>query len=216
MGRDNDKVKTNIIRIKCAMAKARLQKEFYSQLASLAHYEKQIGIFVLTGAVHLLGAMNYANLLRDNNSYLQSVVMIPVGDFQHATLDIPFSLDLNTDIDQTTIQELIEDMPWCKSIERTNMPNKILILTTQECLATAREWIDITLPMIYSQHIDDKLDVTTLRHLMPCRLDKLILTAASTAYADKLKLRTAAASTSHLNAAKYTKPPPNPWPSESI
>jgi len=45
---------------------------------------------------------------------------------------------------------------------------------------------------------------------MPRQLDKLILTAASMAYADKLKLRTVAASTSHLNTAKYAKPLPNP------
>jgi len=209
-GRDNDKVKTDIIGIKCAAAKAKLLKEFYAQLASPAHYEKQIGVFVPTGAVHILGATNYANLLRDNNSYLQSVVTIPVGDFQHATLDIPFSLDSSTDIDQTTLQELIEDMPWCKSIERTNLPNKVLILTTQDCLANARDWIGNTLPTLYSQHIADKLDVTTLRRLVPRCLDKPILTAASMAYADKLKLRTVAASTPHLQDAKYAKPPANP------
>jgi len=139
MGRNNDKVKTNIISIKCAMAKARLLKEFYAQLASLAHYEKQIGVFVPMGVVHLLGTTNYANLLRDNNSYLQSVIAILVGDFQHATLDIPFSLDSSTDIDQTMLQELIEDLPWCNSIERTNTPNEVLIITTQDCLATAHE-----------------------------------------------------------------------------
>jgi len=102
-GWDKEKVKTDIIGIKCAAAQARLLKDFYSQLASLVHYEKQIGVFVLTGAVHLLGAANYANLLHDNNSYLQSVVTILVGHFQHATLDIPFLLDPAMDIDQMTL-----------------------------------------------------------------------------------------------------------------
>jgi len=181
-------------------------KEFYSQLASPAHYEKQIGVFIPTGAVHLLGAANYANLLRDHNSYLQSIVTIPVGDLQHATLDIPFLLDPATDIDQTTLQDMLDDMPWCHSIERTKTPNKILILTTQAQLATARQWIDNTLPTLYLQHIDDKLDVTMLRHLIPRRLDKLILTAALTAYADKLKVHTTATATAQLQATKYAKP----------
>jgi len=52
-GRDKDKVKTDIIGIKCASTHAQLLKEFYSQLASPAHYEKQIGVFISTGAVHL-------------------------------------------------------------------------------------------------------------------------------------------------------------------
>jgi len=89
-GRDKEKVKTNVIGIKCTADKAKLMKEFYSQLASLAHYEKQIGIFVPIGAVHLLGVPNYAKLIRDNNSFLQSITTIPISDFQYATLDIPF------------------------------------------------------------------------------------------------------------------------------
>jgi len=100
-------------------------------------------------------------------------------------------------------------MPWCHSVERTKTPNKILILTTQTQLATARQWIDNTLPTLYLQHIDDKLDVTTLRHLIPRRLDKPILTAASTAYADKLKVRPTVTATAQLQASKYAKPPTN-------
>jgi len=90
------------------------------------------------------------------------------------------------------------------------MPNKVLILTTQDHLATAHNWIDNTLPTIYLQHIDDKLDITMLCHLIPCCLDKLILTAALTAYADKLKICMATASTNHLQDMKYAKPPNDP------
>jgi len=90
------------------------------------------------------------------------------------------------------------------------MPNKVLILTTQDQLATAHNWIDNTLPTIYLQHIDDKLDVTMLCHLVPYHLDKLILMAASTMYADKLKICTATTLMNHLQATKYVKPPINP------
>jgi len=62
-GQDKEKVKTEVIGIMCPITKARLLKDFYSQLASLASYEKQVGIFIPTGAVHLLGATNFANLI---------------------------------------------------------------------------------------------------------------------------------------------------------
>jgi len=104
---------------------------------------------------------------------------------------------------------MLNDMPWCHSIKRTKTPNKILILTTQAQLATACQWIDNTLLTLYLQHIDDKLDVTMLRHLILRCLDKPILTAASTAYADKLKVCTTATATAQLQATEYAKPPTN-------
>jgi len=85
--------------------------------------------------------------------------------------------------------------------------NKVIITTTKTQLTQAREWIDTTLPTIYSQHISDKLDVTTLKNLMPRRLDKPILTAASTAYATKLKQRTTATTMPTGDQKKYAKPP---------
>jgi len=109
-----------------------------------------------------VGATNYVNLIRDNNAFIHSVVTIPIGDFQHDTLDIPFSTDSTTDIDTTTLTELIDDQPWCLNIKKTTTANKVLITTTKENLSTARQWIDDTLPTIYSQFIADKIDVTML------------------------------------------------------
>ena len=166
-GRDKEKVETNVLGIKGTLQQARLLKEFFSQLASPAHYEKQIGIFIPTGAVHLLGAANYIQLIRENNAFIHNVATIPIGDFQHETLDIPFSLDTSTDIDQTTLLDLIGDQPWCFSIDKTTTLNKVLITTNKTQLETARTWIDEQLPIIYSQFIADKIDVTTLHHLTP-------------------------------------------------
>jgi len=181
------KVLTDIIGIKCAQSKAKLLKEFYMQLGSPAHYEKQIGIFVPTEAAHSLGSDHYAKLLSDNNAFLQSVVTIPVGDCTHETLDIPFSEDVDTDINQTTLIDVIMDQKWCLNVEKTSINNKILILTTKNNLEQARQWIDATLPNLYENHIANKLDVMTIKQAIPRRLDKPIMTAASTAYADKLK-----------------------------
>jgi len=79
-----------MIGIKCAALKLKLLKEFYSHLASPARYEKQIKIFIPTGAVHLLGTKKYMNLLKDHNALIDSIKTIPLGDFQHEMLDIPF------------------------------------------------------------------------------------------------------------------------------
>jgi len=176
----------DIIGIKCAAGKTRLLKEFFSQLASPVSYEKQIGFFIPTGALHTLGAKNYAKLISENHAFIQSVIAIPVGDFQHATLDIPFLTDHNMDIDQITLKELISDQEWCLAIEKTSLPNKVVITTLQENLEKARSWIDLTLPSIYTANIEDKLDVMTLKKMLPRRLDKPTQTAAVQAYAANL------------------------------
>jgi len=206
-GRDKEKVETNVLGVKSTIQQARLLKEFFSQLASPTHYENQIGVFVPTGAIHLLGTENYAKLIRDNNAFIHSVVSIPIGDFQHETLDIPFSLDSSTDIDTITLLDLIAEQSWCLSIDKTTTMNKVIVTTTKTQLETARNWVDKVLPHIYTQCIMDKLDVTTLRRLMPRRLDKPVLTVAASAYADKLKLRTTAPTTTTATTKQFAKPP---------
>jgi len=207
-GRDKkNKVETDVLGIKSAAPQARLLKEFFAQLGSPAHYEKQLGVFVPTGAVHLLGTANYVNMICDNNQFIHSVVTIPVGDFQHDTLDIPFSIDTSTDIDQTTLLELIAEQTWCLSVEKTMIANKVILTTTKSQLEQAREWVDNTLVDIYNQHIDDKLDVTTIRHLTPRRLDKPLLTTASTTYAAMLKQRTTVKTTTDDSKQPYKKKP---------
>jgi len=186
---EKQKVSTDIIAIKCAHDKARLLKEFYSQLASPENYEKQIGVFVPTGTAHTIGSEKYAKLLSDNNAFLQSVVTILVGDFSHETLDIPFSTDTMMDINQTTLMDIIMEQTWCLNIEKTSIHNKVLLTMTKAHLETARKWVNTTLPSLYQQNIADKLDVTTIKKTIPRRLDKPTLTVASMAYADKLKQR---------------------------
>jgi len=207
-GRDKkNKVETDVLGIKSAAPQVRLLKEFFAQLGSPAHYEKQLGVFVPTGAVHLLGAANYVNMICDNNQFIHNVVTIPIGDFQHETLDIPFSIDTSTDIDQTTLLELIADQTWCLSVEKTMIANKVILTTTKSNLEQARLWVDKTLIDIYNQHIDDKLDVTTIRHLTPRRLDKPQLTTASTTYAAMLKQRTTVKTMTDDGKQPYKKPP---------
>jgi len=163
--------------------------------AGLSHGNQNAnGLFILTGAVHLIGVEAYTKLIRDHNSFLDSITTVPVGDFQQETLNIPFSTDSDNDIAQTNLYESILEQPWCISVERTNTPNKVLVMTMKGQLATACAWVDIKLPELYNQHVAGKLDVTTMKNLIPRRLDKPILTTAGMTYADKLKQRTSFAS----------------------
>jgi len=205
-GRDKMRVKTDIFRIKCSIDKAWLLKEFFAQLSNPMELDTRIGTFVPTRAVHLLGLEMYTNLTCDHNSFLQSIATVPVGNFQHNTLDIPFSCDSSNNIEQTTINNLILDQLWCLNVERTTTPNKVLIVTTKGQLAAACEWINNSLPALYTQHVDDKIDVTTLKHLTPHHLDKPNLTLALWTYAEKLKQCTNY-STSTQPMSQFNQPP---------
>jgi len=206
-GRDGNLVKTDVIGIKCAISKHRLLKEFLTQFGNPMDLDTRIGTFVPTGAVHLIGSDAYLKLLRDHNAFLQTVTAVPVGDFQHATLDIPYSTDSSTDIDATTLYDTILEQPWCLSLERTTTTNKILIITTKGQLTEARAWVDGTLPSLYEQHISDKIDVTTLQQLIPRRLDKPFLTSASTNYAAQLKQRTTIITVTPTKTNPLNRPP---------
>jgi len=186
-GCDKDKISTDILGIKCAIDKGRLLKEFFNQSSVLTDIDTRLGTFVPTGAVHLIGIDAYAKLLREHNQFLHTVTTVPIGDFQHAMLEIPFSTDTSTDIDQTDLTETIMSQPWCLSIKRSTTMNKVILITTIANLPIARAWVDETLPEIYRQLISDKLDVTTLTQIIPRRLDKPILTSASRTYASKRK-----------------------------
>jgi len=70
-----------------------------------------------------------------------------------------------------------------------------------------RQWIDNTLPTIYSQFIDDKLDVTMLKHITPRRLNKPVLTTASTTYTNALKAQTNSITTAAAATKQVSKPP---------
>ncbi len=162
-GRDKDKISTDVLGIKCAQDKGRLLKEFFNQSSVSLDLDTRLGTFVPTGTVHLIGTKAYAKLLREHNQFLHTVTTIPIGDFQHETLKLPFSMDANTNIDQTDITEVIMLQLWCLFIERSTTPNKVILITTLGNISAARTWVDDTLPEVYHQHISNQLDVTTLQ-----------------------------------------------------
>jgi len=182
-------------------------KEFFTQLGNPMEMDTQFGVFLLTGMTHLIRADAYKKLLCNNNEYLQTITTIPVGNFQHATLEIPFSCNQNTDIDSTNLYKTILDQPWCLSVEKMTTPNKILLVMTKGQVNTSHKWTDTKLLELYQNHIADKIDVTTLQPLVPRHLDKPHITAAATHYADKLKQQSSYIPPTATTSSQFSHPP---------
>ncbi len=78
--------------------------------------------------------MSYAKLICNNNAFIQTITAITVDDFQHVTLKILLSTNKNTDSDQTTLLDVVEEQSWCLNVEKMNTQKKILILTIKDQL----------------------------------------------------------------------------------
>jgi len=88
-----------------------------------------IGMFVPNSTIHMIGPNVYRKLLCNNYAFLQNITTVPLGNFQHETLDIPFSNETNMDIDTMMLTKTILEQPWHLSFECIMTPNKILIVT---------------------------------------------------------------------------------------
>jgi len=95
---------------------------------------------------------------------------------------------MSTDIDATNLYNLIMDHLWCISLEQMITPNTILLVMMKWRFQMACTWVDDSLPTIYNQNISNKNDITTLKHMTPQCLDKPILAATSTIYAENSAL----------------------------
>ena len=77
-------------------------KEFFLQLGTPMELDTRMGVFLPTGAIHMIGPKAYTKILCEHNAFLQNIMTIPIGDFQHKTLEIPFSCDTTTDMTKPT------------------------------------------------------------------------------------------------------------------
>jgi len=64
------------------------------------------------------------------------------------------------------LMDVIANQEWCLSMDKTNILNKVMITTTKPQLNVTHAWLDENHPEIYTQHIVDKMDVTTLLNLV--------------------------------------------------
>jgi len=129
--RDKDQITTDIIGIKCAILKAIFWRSFLLNL-DLMETETCMGTFVPTRAVHMIGLEAYTKLLNDHNHFLHTVTTVPIGNFQHATLEIPFLTDANNGVEQTNLTKIILAQFWYLSLECWATLNRIMVITTPD------------------------------------------------------------------------------------
>ena len=78
-GTPSQVVTTDVISIKGLPEDAKLLGEFFMRMASELSNNLHNGIFLLKGAVHLLGLATYAQVLHENNFFLNNVATIPIS-----------------------------------------------------------------------------------------------------------------------------------------
>jgi len=97
---------------------------------------------------------SYTQLICDNNKYHMAIASIPVLGINDHTLNytVPVKTDQGT-TEPCTIWEIIMETEWCLQIELTQIPGRILLLTTKGNLDVDREWLDDNLPMLFTTYL---------------------------------------------------------------
>jgi len=115
-GRDPSKVTTEVIGIKGAPKDAKLLAEFFTRMAAETSNDHRNGMFLLKGAVRLLGTATFEQVLKENNFFLNNVATIPVN----LEIDTWFAiLDPNntSDTDAISLNEHLLHQPWFLRLE---------------------------------------------------------------------------------------------------
>jgi len=75
---------TEVIGVKCTLKDAKLLGKFFTHMASENNTNLHDGVFLPKGAVHMLGPSTYAQVLQENNFFINNVGTIPVN-MEYAT-----------------------------------------------------------------------------------------------------------------------------------
>jgi len=78
-GRDPTEITTEVIGVKGTPKDAKLLSKFFTRLAAETSTDHHDGVFLLKGAVHLLGPDAYGWVLKENNFFLNNVATIPMN-----------------------------------------------------------------------------------------------------------------------------------------
>ncbi len=204
-GREPSQVSTEVIGIKGAPKDAKLLGEFFTRLASEISDDTRDGVFLPTGAAHLLGPATYAQVLKDNNFFLNNVATIPVNLEHAAWFAVIDPEDHSDDTDNpVSLHDHLLRKPWFLRLESVNR-HKCLIVTTKSNLPEARKWIDDNLEQFIRKSIPPGIDPPT--SLLPRRLDKPVYTTTSRTYAEILKKQFSLETTPHTQTNDHNRPP---------
>jgi len=113
-------------------------------------------VFLPKGAVNLLGPMTYAQVLMDNNFFLNQVATIPINLKHNAWFAIIDPATTSEDAPISLHDHLLHQ-PWFLWIESV-AHNKCLVVTNKSNLQEARAWIDANLESMVRKSIPPGID----------------------------------------------------------
>jgi len=182
-GRDPSQISTEVIGIKGAPKDVKLLGEFFTRLASEVTNDTRDGVFLPSGAVHLIGPAIYAQVLQENNFFLNNVATVPVN-LEYAAWFAVIDANNHSDDAPVSLHDHLLRKSWFLRLESVSR-NKCLIVTTKSNLLEARKWIDDNLESLIRKSIPQGLEPPS--SLLPRRLDKPVYSKTAQTYADILK-----------------------------
>jgi len=130
-----------------------------------------------------LGMQTYAQVLQENNVFLTTVATIPMNLVYNAWFAI-INPNQTSKTEPISLNDYLLCKPWFLCIESVG-PNKCLLVTTQNNLQEAHNWINANLEQLIRKLIPDGINPPS--SLLPRRLDKPVYSATSLTYANILK-----------------------------
>jgi len=182
-GRKPSQVLTNVLGVKCALQDAKLLGEFLMHMAADTNNDQCDGVYIPKGTAYLLGMQTYAQILQENNVFLTTLVTIPVNLAYNAWIAV---IDPNqtSETEPISLHDHLIQKPWFPCIKSVT-PNKCLLVTTQNNLQDAHNWIDANLESLICKSIPDRTDPSS--SLLPQCLNKPVYSETSKTYANILK-----------------------------
>ncbi len=176
-------ISTEVIGVKGAPQDAKLLGEFFARLAAESGTNYRDGVFLPKGAALLLGPQTYANVLKENDVFLNNVATVPVN-LEYAAWFAVIDPNNHSETEPISLHEHLLRKPWFLRIESVSR-NKCLLVTNHSNLNEARTWIDENLEQMVRRSIPAGIEPPSA--LLPRRLDKPVHTKTGLSYADILK-----------------------------
>jgi len=202
-GCNKSQVSTDVLGAKSAPKDAKLLGKFFTHMASVTNNDQRDGVFLPKEAAYLLGPQTYTQVLQENKFFLTTVATIPVNLEYQAWFAI---IDPNqtSDNEPISLHDHLLCKPWFLCIELV-MKNKCLLITTQNNLPEAHEWINTNLQLLIRQSSPPGIDPPA--SLLPWCLNKPVYSQTSITYADILKQQFSLAPMPPAPATTNNRPP---------
>jgi len=156
------------------------------------------------------GPEHYKQLIRMNNTYLNSIATIPVIGLPDDALEVKIETrNSKNNLCYKTLKDIFLDNEWCCNIEPTKLAGKMLFITTKGDLDIGQQWLDENLPALFAIHLPKNPHFTPDpdNPIAKCKENDQA-TPTLQAYMDSLK-HTIQPTTlaSKNNMSKFAKPP---------